>query len=163
MVFQELTPWLKTKSMVRPQQDDFTLNALQRRMNRMFDDFFGDFGRGGLEAVSRFMPQIEITDTDQQIRVTAELAGLDEKDVEITLHDDVLTIKGEKKQQREEKNERRFLSERSYGAFSRSIALPDNVQQDKIEAAFQKGVLTVTLPKAEPEESKAKKIEIKTA
>lgn len=159
----DLTPWKKTREMVRPDEDDFTLNALQRRMNRMFDDFFGDFGRSGLEAVSRFMPQIDIAETDEQIRVTAELPGLDEKDVEITLHDDVLTIKGEKKQQREDKNERRFLSERSYGAFSRSIALSENVQQDKIEASFQKGVLTVTMPKAAPEQSKARKIEIKTA
>jgi HSP20 family protein len=159
----ELTPLKTMRQMVRPGQDEFTLNALQRRMNRMFDDFFGDFGRGGLEAASRFMPQIEIAETDEQIRVTAELAGLDEKDVEITLHDNVVTIKGEKKQQREQKNERRFLSERSYGAFSRSITLPDNVQQDNIEAAFRKGVLTVTLPKIAPEESKAKKIEIKTA
>jgi len=159
----ELTPLKTIRQMVRPDEDDFTLNALQRRMNRMFDDFFGDFGRPGLEAVSRFMPRIDIAETDEQIRVTAELAGLDEKDVEITLHDDILTIKGEKKQEREDKSERRCLSERSWGAFSRSIALPDNVQQDKIEASFKKGVLTVTMPKAAPEERKAKKIEIKTA
>lgn len=158
MVFQELAPWRKT---MRPGEDDLALGTLQRRMNRMFDDFFGDFGPSAL--TSAFVPRIDISDTEKEIKVTAELAGMDEKDVEITLHDDVLTIKGEKKLQRDEKNERTFLSERSYGSFSRSIALPETIQQDKINAVFKKGVLTLTLPKAPVEETKAKKIEIKTA
>jgi len=159
MVFQELVPWKKT---MRPGEDDLTLGALQRRMNRMFDDFFGDFGHSGLSTM-QFVPRVDISETEKEIKVTAELAGLDEKDVEITLHDDVLTIKGEKKEEHQEKNERLFVSERSYGSFSRSIVLPETIQQDKINAVFKKGVLTLTLPKAPAEETKAKKIEIKTA
>lgn len=162
MVFQELTPWRKARGMARPGEEDFTLGTLQRRMNRMFDDFFGDFGQSALSTVA-FVPRVDISETEKEIKVTAELAGMDEKDVEITLHDDVLTIKGEKKDQREEKNERVFVSERSYGSFSRSIVLPETIQQDKINAVFKKGVLTLTLPKAPAEETKAKKIEIKTA
>jgi HSP20 family protein len=162
MVFQELAPWKKNRSMIRPGEDDFTLGTLQRRMNRMFDDFFGDFAPAGLSNLTRFVPRMDVSETDQEIKVTAELAGLDQKDVQITLQDDVLTIKGEKKEQRDEKNERSFLSERSYGAFCRSIALPETIQQDKIDATFKNGVLTLTLPKAPAPESKAKKIEIKT-
>lgn len=161
MVFQELAPWRKARGMARPGEDDFTLGALQRRVNRMMDDFFGDFGPSAL--TTPFVPRIDVSETEKEIKVTAELAGIDEKDVEVTLHDDVLTIKGEKKLERDEKNEHLFLSERSYGSFSRSIALPETIQQDKINAVYKKGVLTLTLPKAPAEETKAKKIEIKTA
>ena len=162
MVFQELTPWRKARGMARPGEDDLNLGALQRRMNRMFDDFFGDFGQTA-PSTMQFVPRIDVSETEKEIKVTAELAGIDEKDVEITLHDDVLTIKGEKKDQRDEKNEHVFLSERSYGSFSRSIALPETIQQDKISAIYKKGILTLTLPKAPAEETRAKKIEIKTA
>lgn len=162
MVFQELTPWRKNRSMVRPGEDDFTLGSLQRRMNRMFDDFLGDFGLG-MNKAGEFVPRIEVCETENEIKVTAELAGMDEKDVEVSLQDDTLTIRGEKKVQRDEQSERCFLTERSYGSFSRSILLPETIQQDKINAVFKKGILTLTLPKAPAQESKAKKIEIKTA
>ena len=137
-------------------------------MNRMFDDFFGDFGDvalSPLRTLSRvgadFVPRMDVSDTDKEITITAELAGIDEKDVDITLQDDVLTIRGEKKVERDEKDKNYRLVERSSGTFSRSIALPAEVQQDKIEASFKKGVLTVRLPKLPVEESKAQKIEIK--
>ncbi|MCE5185536.1 MAG: Hsp20/alpha crystallin family protein [Planctomycetaceae bacterium] len=162
MVFQELAPWRRSRSTVRPGQDDFTLGSLQRRVNRMFDDFFSDFEQPAA-AQMEFMPRIDVSETDNEIKVTAELAGIDEKDVEVTVNDDVLTIKGEKKDRRDEKNQRMFLSERSYGSFSRSIALPESIQQDKISAVFKQGILTLTLPKAPAQEPRAKKIEIKTA
>jgi len=171
MVFQEMVPWKKGRRNVsiRPGEEEYPLGTLQRRMNRMFDDFFGDFGdislspfhvlgRGG----DGFIPRMDVAETDKEIALTAELAGIDEKDVDIQLQDDMLTIRGEKKVERDEKNQQYRLTERSYGTFSRSIALPAEVQQDKIEASFRKGVLTVRLPKAPVEESKAKKIEIKS-
>ena len=171
MVFQEMVPWRKGRQNMSVQNDanDFTVNALQRRMNRMFDDFFGDFGEfelHPLRALSRstreFAPRMDVSETDKEITITAELAGLNEKDVDVTLKDDVLTIHGEKKIERDEKNERFSLTERSCGTFSRSIVLPTEVQQDKIDASFKQGVLTVRLPKVPVEESKAKKIEIKS-
>jgi len=110
---------------------------------------------------SEFVPRMDVSDTDKEIMITAELAGIDEKDVDITLQDDVLTIRGEKKVQRDENEKSYHLVERSSGTFSRSIALPAEIEQDKIEATFKKGVLTIRLPKQPVEESKAKKIEIK--
>lgn len=171
MVIHEMMPWKKERNnvAVRGGGDDYPLGALQRRMNRMFDDFFGDFGsltagplgtRAG--AAAGFVPRMDVTETDKDLTLTAELAGLDEKDVEVTLQDDVLTIKGEKKTERQEKDHRCCLSERSYGSFSRSIALPDNVDTNSIDASFKKGVLTVRLAKTAVEAPKAKKIDIKT-
>lgn len=134
----------------------------------MFDDFFGDFGDFTLSpfralglGTNEFMPRMDVAETDKDITLSAELAGMDEKDVEITVHDDVLTIKGEKKTEHEEKEGERYLTERSYGSFSRSIALPAEVDQEKIDASFKKGVLKVTLPKVPVQEAKAKKVEIK--
>jgi HSP20 family protein len=170
MVFHEMVPWKKDRRNmnIRSREEEFPLLSLQHRMNRMFDDFFGDwaeFPLSPLRALSRggngFMPRMDVAETDKEVTITAELAGLDEKDVEITLQDNVLTIKGEKKAEREEKEANRYLTERSYGAFCRSIELPAEVEQDKIDAAFKKGILTVRLPKTPVEETTAKKIEIK--
>jgi HSP20 family protein len=170
MVFQEMVPWKNRRRNVgiRPSEEGYPLSTLQRRMNRMFDDFFGDFGDFPLspfQALARkseaFMPRLDIEETDTDITIKAELAGMDEKDVEITVHEDVLTIKGEKKSEHEDKEGARYLTERSYGTFSRSIALPAEVDQENIDASFKKGVLKVTLPKVPVEEVKAKKIEIK--
>jgi HSP20 family protein len=101
---------------------------------------------------------VEVAETDKDIRVTAELPGLEEKDVEVTLDDDVLTLRGEKRAESEDK-ERQF-SERFYGQFERRIPLGVEVQEDKVEARFRNGVLTITMPKTERAQSKAKRIAI---
>ena len=170
MVFHEMVPWKNRRRDVgiRPSEESYPLSTLQRRMNRMFDDFFGDFDgfslsplRAPARGADGFMPRMDIAETDKDITISAELAGMDEKDVEITVHDDVLTIKGEKKTEHEEKEGQRFLTERSYGSFSRSIALPAEVDQEKIDASFKKGILKVKLPKTPVAVSQAKKIDIK--
>ena len=169
MVFQELVPWRNRRRNVgiRPSEESYPLATLQRQMNRLFDDFFGDLGdlspfRGLGRDVDGFVPRMDIAETDKDITITAELAGIDDKDAEISIHNDVLTIQGEKKTEHEEKEGERYLSERSYGSFSRSLTLPAEVDQDKIDASFKKGVLTVKLPKLPTEETKAKKIKVKT-
>ena len=103
-------------------------------------------------------PSIEAVETDKDVRVSAELPGMDEKDVEVLVDEDALTIRGEKKAETEDK-ERRF-SERYYGRFERVIPLPLTVEQDKIEASFNNGVLTITLPKSAKAQEKAKRIPI---
>jgi HSP20 family protein len=105
------------------------------------------------------MPRVDVSETDQAIEVTAELPGLEEKDVEIDFTDDVLTIKGEKKSEKEQKEKNRYISERTYGCFLRSIQLPSGIDPAKIEASIDKGVLTVKVPKPAP--TITKKIEIK--
>jgi len=138
------------------------LLSLHREMNRLFDDVFRDFDAGfpafGQLASSRVWPNVEISEADKEIRITAEIPGLDEKDVEVVLENDVLTLRGEKRSEIED-NERRF-SERYYGRFERRIPLGSEIEQDKVQASFKNGVLTVTLPKTAKDQSKIKRIAI---
>jgi HSP20 family protein len=132
-------------------------------MDRLFDETFG--GRAmtrwpGFQGVDL---RLDVSETDKEIKVTAELPGVDEKDVEITLTDDLLTIKGEKKVEEERKDDSYHMVERSYGSFARSLRLPFSVDQDKVEARFEKGVLTVRLPKPAEAQRPARRIEIKKA
>jgi HSP20 family protein len=106
-------------------------------------------------------PQVEIVETDKDIRVSAELPGLDGKDVEVLMHDGVLTIRGEKKSEVEDKE--RTFSERIYGRFERRIPLGEAVEEDKIDASFRSGVLTVILPKSAQASTQVKRIPINRA
>jgi len=125
-------------------------------MNRVFYDFFDEAGE---KTITAFSPAVDLVDTGDSLQVKVELPGVKKEDVEITLKNDVLTVKGEKKEEREEKGENRYYVERSYGSFSRSLTLPSAVQFDKVAASFVDGVLEVNLPKAE--EEKARQVEIK--
>ena len=137
------------------------VSRLHREMDRLWDDYFGS-GRRGLQPLqTEFAPAVDVKETADQVVVKAEVPGMEAKDINISVTGDVLTIKGEKKSEREEKEENYHLVERSYGSFCRSLTLPAAVDLDKIEAKYDKGVLTVTCPKKE--EVKPKPIEIKTA
>jgi HSP20 family protein len=133
-------------------------------MNRLFEDFFGGWDEGALapmgERWGAFSPQVDVTETDDEIKVSAELPGMDDEDIDVSLSDDMLTISGEKKEEREEKREGYYRTERSYGAFRRAIPLSTTVDDEKVDAVFQNGVLTVALPKTG--EAKAKKVTIKS-
>ena len=107
------------------------------------------------------MPSMDLSETDKEIEITAELPGLEEKDIQLNVADNVLTIRGEKKNEREETKKDYHMVERSYGSFTRSVQLPDGVNPDNIKAVIAKGVLKVTVPKPAP--SQSKKIDIKTA
>ena len=134
------------------------VSRLRREMDRLWDDYFGS-GRRGLQPLAEFAPAVDVKETDTEIVVKAEVPGMDAKDINISVTGEVLTIKGEKKAEREEKEENYHLIERSHGSFSRSLVLPAAVDMDKIEAKYDKGVLTVSCPKRE--EVKPKAIEIK--
>ncbi len=137
------------------------VSKLRREMDRLWEDYFGA-GRRGLRPLEmEWAPAVDVSETAEQVLVKAEVPGIDVKDIDISLSGDVLTIKGEKKAEREEKDESHHLVERSYGSFTRALKLPAAVDVDKIEAKYDKGVLTVTCPKKE--EVKPKAIEIKTA
>ena len=133
------------------------VTKLRSEMDRLWDDYFGR-GRRAFKAES-WVPSVDVSETVDKIVVKAEIPGMDSKDIDISLSGDILTIKGEKKSEREEKEENYHLVERSYGTFARSLRLPVGVEADKIEASYKQGVLTVTCPKKE--EVKAKPIEIK--
>jgi len=105
---------------------------------------------------------VDVSEDDKTYKVTAELPGMDEKDVEVTMGDDYIAVKGEKRQEKEEKGKNQYLCERSYGSFQRTFSLPSDVKRDQIDAKFSKGVLTITMPKATQSQTH-KKIEVKAA
>jgi HSP20 family protein len=164
MTMRDLIPWGRNERSTVPStmrgEEMSPFLTLHREMNRLFDDVFSRF-EGGMPSLLGRMPSwpsIEAVETDKDVRVSAELPGLDEKDIEVLVDEDVLTIRGEKKAETEDK-ERRF-SERYYGRFERVIPLPFAIEQDKVEASFNNGVLTVTLPKSAKAQEKAKRVPI---
>jgi HSP20 family protein len=134
------------------------LSTLRREMDQLFEHFFGVEPR--LEsAVSGWEPRLDMSETKDSLIVRAEVPGLDAKDLQVSISGDTLTIKGEKKQEHERKDETHHLMERRYGAFTRMVRLPAPVAADMVKAAFKNGVLTITLPKTE--EAKQKEIPVK--
>lgn len=165
MSVRDLIPWGRSNNRVpAPYRDEdrSPFLSLHREMNRVFDDFFRDFDmRLPMTNGAGFnggWPQVDLAETDKAVTITAELPGMEEKDVELLLQDGMLTLKGEKRSETEDK-ERQF-SERYYGSFERHIPLSADVQADKAEARFKNGVLTVTLPKNPEAQPKAKRISI---
>ncbi len=134
--------------------------TLHRQTNRLFEDFFGrDYLTEPFRGLTAWSPALDMAQTDDAIIVKAELPGLETKDVEVELTGDVLTIKGEKKEVKEEKAKSYHRVERCYGSFQRSVRLPAAVKGDEVDASFKNGVLTVSLPKIE--ESKTRSVKIK--
>jgi HSP20 family protein len=135
--------------------------SLRREMDRMFEGFSREYGWGApAVAGTGEVPRIDVSETDAELKIEAELPGVDEKDLELVLSNGRLTIKGEKKAEKEEKKKDYHLVERSYGSFSRSIGLPFEADPGQVKASFAKGVLTVTVPKPPEVKAKAKKIPI---
>ncbi len=130
-------------------------SLLQSEIDRVFDNFIP--WRGSFEPMA-FTPSMEVTETDKAIEITTELPGLDEKDIDISIANDILTIRGEKKAEKEEKKKDYRLIERSYGAFERSLALPPGIGAEAIKASMSKGVLKLVLPR--PVETQAQKVKI---
>ena len=133
---------------------------MQREINKMFDNFFrgGTLEDGSLGS-SVWTPAVDVEERDDEYQVKVELPGVNKDDVKITMQDNVLTIRGEKKQEKESKNSNYHRVERSYGSFQRSFTLPTSVKHDKIEASYKEGILTIGLPEAE--DAKPKHIEVK--
>lgn len=149
-----------------PAHREFGFDALQREIDRVFDSFAHGFPSfptfdGPLFAKRGAYPSMDVAETDKEIEVTCELPGLEEKDVEISLADDVLTIKGEKRAERQEKDKNYQTIERSYGAFTRQVTMPSGVDPDSIKASMKQGVLRITALK--PKAVLAKQIPIKPA
>jgi HSP20 family protein len=139
-----------------------SLVSLQERMNRLFEESVRPENSIGAGAGGAWTPAVDIYETDRDIVISAELPGMDEGDVDVEVRETVLTIRGERRFEREEKQENNYHRvERSYGKFSRAFSLPKNVETDRITARFDKGVLEVRLPKSVKSEARAIKIETK--
>ncbi len=152
MSITNLMPWRRERrSSEREGEATYTLDTFRQEMDRLFESFFGrgsglmPFWSGDLE--SAFSPCVDIVESDKEIRVSAELPGIDQKDIELSLDNDVLVIRGEKKNESEHRDRYTYRTERTYGSFSRAVRLPAEVDADKVDASFKNGVLTVTLPK----------------
>jgi HSP20 family protein len=149
--------------------------SLRQRWDRLFDDFFTDFGHWpslrrpfDIEPLRRLTggdltPAVDIKEQDQAYLITAELPGMEDKDVSVEVHDDLLTLHGEKRAEREEKDKGYHLTERSYGSFARSFRLPPDADAGKASASFTKGVLTVMVPRTAEATAKVKKIDVKSS
>jgi len=161
-----------TASALRPWRP---FDSLRREIDQLFDEFDGGVWRPfrrslfdsepfrRSEAVFGAIPAVDVAETDKAYEITAELPGMSDKNVEVKLTGGVLTIKGEKQEEKEEKKKDYYLHERNFGAFQRAFQVPDGVDADKIEASFKNGVLTVTLPKSAETQKSAKKIDVKAA
>ncbi len=187
MARNPLNPFGTGLGLARGSGDPFL--SLQREMNRLFDDAFrgmvppegrGETAPGGQNAgpqtsggqtlghayggqgygqAAALVPHMDVSETDTELRIAAELPGVAENDVEVTLHEDVLTIRGEKKFERKDEKENYHFVERSYGTFQRSLRLPFRVEPDQVQAEFNNGVLTLTLPKVKAQD-RARRIQV---
>jgi len=164
MSFRDLVPWSKGQQLSAGHEPFDSFLTLHREMNRLFDDVFrgfgplGRFGSPGMEGQLGW-PRLELSETDKAVTVSAELPGLSEKDVQVEIANGVLSIRGEKKAERTDDS--KYLSERYYGSFERRIPL-EGLQEDKAEAEFKNGVLTVTLPKSDQSSRNVRRIAINT-
>jgi HSP20 family protein len=151
-------------------------NVFRTEMDRLFDRFAGGFGLPSMRRVldlepwGRYeapftvsAPAVDVTEDDKAYKIAAELPGMSEKDIDVSITGDMLVLKGEKRQEREEREKNRYLAERTYGSFQRSFTLPDGIDRDRISAEFSKGVLALTLPKTQEAQKQQKKIEVKAA
>ena len=177
MRIKDLIPWRQSKDessksdeirtdIVRREADNNSLKPLQSELNSVFDRFFERFERPlmgrNLANLNDFgRPSIDVSETDDAITVSADLPGLDENDIDISLSRDVLTLRGERSEKREDKRKGYVVHERSFGSFFRTVPLPAGLDHDNVNAEFKNGVLNITLPKTEDARQASRKIKIK--
>ncbi len=163
MNVRDLVPWARgdrERSPATPSDSISPVVSLHREMNRLFDDVFRAFDDSRLWGGRGAWPSVDVEETDKEYRVTAELPGLEERDVEVLLQEGVLTLRGEKKLETEAQN--RSYSERFHGQFERQIALDREIDDSAVKAAFKNGVLTVIVPKSAQAVERTKRIPITT-
>lgn len=161
--FKSLVPWKNNRSQTPALREDYfdPFVTFRREMDRMFDHFFDGFpGRAG-NGPGAIAPAIDLDETDKEMVITAELPGVTDKDIEVSLAGDVLTIKGEKKTETEEKKGGSYYTERRYGSFARSLRLPFEVKDEDVDAKFKDGVLKIRVPKPAEMHSQVRRIDVK--
>ncbi len=163
MELKSLIPFTRKTTPATLDEDPFL--SLHRQIDRLFEDMYRSFDWpvGRFFGGNGVVPSVDVRETDDGLTVTAELPGVDEKDIELELTDDALVIRGEKKAEMEDKGGGYFMVERSYGSFLRRIPLPFEIDEDKVDAKFAKGVLTIHLPKSAKAKEKVHKIKVKAA
>ena len=150
-----LIPWQKRSLERQEGWDSNPFEVLHREVNKLFDTYYTGAGRNTVLSAG-----FELSEADDEIEVKVELPGMDEKDIQVTLDEDMLTIRGERKEQKETKKRNFHVSEMSYGGYSRTIPLPAEVDAGKAKARFRRGVLTLNLPKTDPARARRKRIPV---
>ena len=179
MTLKEMVPWRwgglrRWDDEDRPFESFFReMDSLHKEMDRLFEDFWKGGGRHSMTAPwqstmaqwshGEVMPRVDETEDEKAFHIEVELPGMDKDDVDITLANGLLTIRGEKKREEEEKGKDFYRKERSFGAFRRSLPIPADVDESKIDASFKKGVLHIELPKSEEARKKITHIDVKAA
>ena len=158
-MFESMSPWNKRNLLKK--SVEHPLESLHQDINRLFENFFTEewpmeSGQGKM----MLSPKFDVTENDKIIELSAELAGVEEKDLDVSVDGKVLTVKGEKKEEIKEDKKDYHLSERRYGSFKRSFTLPDGLDLDKVEASFKNGVLKISLPKSPEAKTNHKKIKV---
>jgi HSP20 family protein len=168
MALKDLMVWNRGHNV--PSHRDFfaPVDSLRKEMDRVFEGLFSDFGDFSsslfkMDSKPSFSPRLNMSEGDNEIEVSAELPGIEEKDIQVTLKDGVLSIKGEKKMEEKKKEQSFYRVERHYGSFHRSVRIPEGIEADQIKASFRDGVLKINLPKSEKEDKNIKRIEVKSS
>jgi HSP20 family protein len=164
MAFRSLMPFGRSTGLSRSGSDRDPFTSLRHEMDRMFEDFTRDWNLPGSLGSGGFLsPKVNVAETERGLELTAELPGVDEKDIDLNLSNGVLTLKAEHGAEKEEKDEKKqfHVVERSYGTFLRRFALPFEADNDRIEASFEKGVLKVMVPRSPAAAQQSRRIEIK--
>ena len=164
MASRSLMPFSRNQPMARWTEDTDPFLAMRREMNRLSDDVFGGFGLpaafGPALRQMPVAPKIDVSETENEIQIKAEMPGIDQNDVEVLLEDDRLIIRGEKKEEREDKDRNYHVRERVQGAFSRTLPLPFAPDPNQVKAEFKDGVMTITIPKPQEVKQKQHRIEV---
>jgi len=162
MTIKDLVPWKRRGGNIRERREyDDMIGPFYQDMHNLMDHFFNGFDTKPFGS-REFMPRVDVRENGKEIKVTAELPGMDEDDIDVTLSNDSLTIKGEKKEETEDKGKDYYRNECRYGSFHRVIPFSAEVDESKVKANFKKGVLKIRLPKTAEAQKNRKKIEIKT-
>lgn len=169
MTIKDLMPKFNRRGDRAPRrraEEDF-FRGLRRELDRLVDDFYADYSLArwpvaGEQLAAGFLPRVDVSETDREVKISAELPGLSEQDIAVELDEHTVTIRGEKKEEREQKEQRWYRREQACGSFQRVIALPEGSQPDAARATFKQGLLTITLPKQAGAGSQRKVIPITT-
>jgi len=164
MNLKSLIPWKKRDDSPTVVQREHPFELWRREVDRLFESALSEWPMG-FDLSDRkgngFLPEVEVTETDKEVKVTAELPGIEEKELDVTIDGSGLSIRGEKRHEREEEKKGYHFSERSYGAFHRHVPLPDGLLRDRAEAKFKKGVLKVSIPKSPEAQKRRKALNVK--
>ncbi len=154
------------RSLPLSRETDWPLYSLHQAVNHIFHDFFrhGDLSLPSVifsEDMDKFTPRVNLSETEKEYLVSAELPGMNQNDIDVSISRDMLIVRGEKKEEKEENVKGHYRKERSYGSFYRTIALPTEIETDKAEAIYKNGVLSITLPKTKETQQGSKKLSVK--